>query len=214
MGTRHSRDRAPLCDRRALVTPNSPANSVRVPNRNDDDLSALQGMHLIQESDSAKHLLAYGLGALSTAEFIETTRNPIMTMLSIGVEKMLTLGLGLQHVGDNRVCLPARVLQTDLRHDLIKMEALLRQAIRDNVDRATHRYNVDQALAAVVVWPPLLSALNRYGQEGRFYYLDARAENPQREEDLRRLGCRGTSDPRERRPGLRRRPHQEYTSKE
>jgi hypothetical protein len=142
-------------------------------------------MHLIQESDTAKHLLAYGIRALRTAAFIETTRDPIMTMLSIGVEKMLKLGLGLLHVEDNRVWLPARVLKNEYRHDLIKMEALLREAIRNNVDRATHRYHVDQALAAVdadPVWPPLVSALNRYGQEGRFYYLDALAENPQRDE--------------------------------
>ena len=96
-------------------------------------------MHLIQESDSAKHLLAYGIRALRTAAFIETTRDPIMTMLSIGVEKMLKLGLGLVHVEDNRVWLPARVLKYDYRHDLIKMEALLRESIRNNVDRATHR---------------------------------------------------------------------------
>ena len=158
---------------------------MRVPNRNNDDLSVIQGMHLIQESDSAKHLLAYGIRALRTAAFIETTRDPIMTMLSIGVEKMLKLGLGLLHVEENRVWLPARVLKNDYRHDLINMEALLREAIRNNVDRATHRYYVDQALAAVdadPVWPPLVSALNRYGQEGRFYYLDALAENPQRVE--------------------------------
>jgi hypothetical protein len=142
-------------------------------------------MHLIQESDSAKHLLAYGVRALQTAAFIETTRDPIMTMLSIAVEKMLKLGLGLLYVRDNRVWLPADVLKFKYRHDLIKMEALLHQAIRDNVDRATNRQYVDRALAAVdadPVWLPLLSALNRYGKEGRFYYLDALAEDPQREE--------------------------------
>jgi hypothetical protein len=159
---------------------------VRVPNRYDDDLSQLQEINLIQESDTAKHLLAYGIRVLGKAEFIETTRDPITTMLSIGVEKLLKLALGLLHVqGNNRVWLPARVLKNDYRHDLIKMEALLREAIRDNVDRATHRYYVDQALAAAdtdPVWPPLVSALNRYGQEGRFYYLDALAENPQRDE--------------------------------
>ena len=30
----------------------------------DDDLTSLQGIQLIQESDSAKHLLAYGIRAL------------------------------------------------------------------------------------------------------------------------------------------------------
>ena len=156
-----------------------------VPNPHDDDLSVLQGLNFLQESDSAKHLLAYGIRALRTAAFIETTRDPIMTMLSIGVEKMLKIGLGLDYLATNRVWLPLAVLKNDYRHNLVKMEALLRDAIRDNVGRATHRYYIDQALAAVEsdpVWMPLVAALNRYGQEGRFYYLDALAENPQREE--------------------------------
>lgn len=156
-----------------------------VPNPYDDDLSVLQSLNFLQESDSAKHLLAYGIRALRTAAFIETTRDPIMTMLSIGVEKMLKIGLGLGYLATNRVWLPLAVLKNDYRHNLVKMEALLRDAIRDNVGRATHRYYIDQALAAVEsdpVWMPLVAALNRYGQEGRFYYLDALAENPQREE--------------------------------
>jgi len=158
---------------------------VRVANPYDDDLSMLQGFNLIQESDSAKHLLAYGIRALRTAAFIETTRDPIMTMLSIGVEKMLKLALGMNHIAETRAWLPLAVLKNDYRHDLVKMDALLRDAIRDNIGRATHRYWVDEALAAVEgdpVWSPLVIALNRYGQEGRFYYLDALADNPQREE--------------------------------
>lgn len=156
-----------------------------MPNPYDDDLSTLQGLNLIQESDSAKHLLAYGVRALRTAAFVETTRDPIMTMLSIGVEKMLKLGLGLNHIAETRAWLPLNVLKNEYRHNIVKMEALLRAAIRDNVGRATHRFWVDEALAAVEndpVWPPLVAALNRYGQEGRFYYLDALAENPQRED--------------------------------
>lgn len=153
--------------------------------RYDDELTRQQSLNLEQESDSAKHLLAYGVRTLRTAAFIETTRDPIMTMLSIGVEKLLKLSLGLLHVEDNRQWLPLEVLKNEYRHDLIKMERLLREAIQEQSDRATHRYYVDQALTAVendAVWSPLIAALNRYGKEGRFYYLDALAENPQSEE--------------------------------
>lgn len=154
-------------------------------NRYDDELTVQQGMNLEQESDSAKHLLTYGVRTLRTAAFIETTRDPIMTMLSIGVEKLLKLSLGLLHVEDHRQWLPLDVLKNEYRHDLIKMEGLLREAIHERADRATHHYYVAQALTALdddAIWPPLIAALNRYGKEGRFYYLDALAENPQREE--------------------------------
>lgn len=150
-----------------------------------DDLTTLQGLQLIQESDSAKHLLAYGIRALRTAAFIETTRDPIMTMLSIGVEKTLKLGLGLNHLAETRRWLPLAVLKNDYRHDLIKMEGMLRDAIRQNIGRGTHQYYVRVALEAVdtdPVWRSLVTALNRYGREGRFYFLDALADNPQREE--------------------------------
>lgn len=153
--------------------------------RYDDELTMQQSLNLEQESDSAKHLLAYGVRTLRTAAFIETTRDPIMTMLSIGVEKILKLSLGLLYVEYNRQWLPLEVLKKEYRHDLIKMEHLLREAIRERADRAAHRCYVDQALTEVEndpVWPPLIAALNRYGKEGRFYYLDALAENPQREE--------------------------------
>ncbi|MFS0852551.1 hypothetical protein [Microbacterium sp. 179-I 3D4 NHS] len=156
-----------------------------MPNRYGDELSMLQEIHLSQESDSAKHLIAYGVHALRTAAFIETTRDPIMTMLSIGVEKTLKLSLGLRNVEDTGTWLPARILKNEYRHDLIKMEQLLREVIRANLEHATHRSFVDEALAAVdadPVWPHLVAALNRYGQEGRFYNLDALADNPQREE--------------------------------
>ena len=142
-------------------------------------------MNLEQESDSAKHLLAYGVRTLRTAAFIETTRDPIMTMLSIGAEKLLKVALGLLHVEDHRQWLPLQVLKNEYRHDLVKMEELLRETIRVRADRATHRFYVDQALITIdgdAVWRPLVAALNRYGQEGRFYYLDALADNPQREE--------------------------------
>lgn len=151
----------------------------------DDDLTMLQGIQLIQESDSAKHLLAYGIRALRTAAFIDTTREPIMTMLSIGLEKTLKLGLGLNHLAETRSWLPLAVLKNDYRHDLIKMERLLRDAIRQNIGRATHAFYVRAALEAVdtdPVWPSLVTALNRYGREGRFYFLDALADNPQKEE--------------------------------
>lgn len=151
----------------------------------DDGLTQSQGLLLIQESDSAKHLLAYGLRALRQSAFHDTTRDPVMTMLSIGVEKLLKVALGLFHVDVEGAWLSKQTLKNEYRHDLIRMESLLREKIRENLDSATHRGYVEDLLDAVdgdPVWPPLLAALNRYGQEGRFYYLDALADNPQTQE--------------------------------
>lgn len=44
---------------------------------------------------STRNLLAYGIRVIRTGAFIDTTRDPILTMLSIGVEKLYKLTLGL-----------------------------------------------------------------------------------------------------------------------
>lgn len=59
------------------------------------DLDRQQGFALISEMTSTRNLLAYGIRVIRTGAFIETTRDPILTMLSIGVEKLYKLTLGL-----------------------------------------------------------------------------------------------------------------------
>ena len=59
------------------------------------DLDRQQGFALIAEMTSTRNLLAYGIRVIRTGAFIETTRDPILTMLSIGVEKLYKLTLGL-----------------------------------------------------------------------------------------------------------------------
>lgn len=44
---------------------------------------------------STRDQLAYGIRVIRTGAFIETTRDPILTMLSIGVEKLYKLAPGL-----------------------------------------------------------------------------------------------------------------------
>lgn len=150
-----------------------------------DDLTPHQGLLLIQESDSAKNLLAYGLRALRQAAFHDTTRDPVMTMLSIGTEKLLKVSLGLLHVAETGRWLSRATLRNEYRHNLVSMEPLLRETIRSRLALATHQPPVHGLLERVdsdPVWPTLVAALNRYGQQGRFYYLDALAEDPQPEE--------------------------------
>jgi hypothetical protein len=104
-------------------------------------------------------------------------------MLSIGTEKLLKVTLGMFHAAEHGGWLSKQVLQKEYRHDLVKMETLLRDKIRLSLQRATHRPIIEAALTAVgedPVWEPLVAALNRYGQEGRFYYLDALADSPQK----------------------------------
>lgn len=59
------------------------------------DLDRQQGFALLSEITSTRNLLADGIRVIRTGAFIDTTRDPILTMLSIGVEKLYKLTLGL-----------------------------------------------------------------------------------------------------------------------
>ena len=106
-----------------------------------------------------------------------------MTMLCIGVEKLMKITLGLLHVAETGAWPTVQKMKVDYRHDIVKMDSLLRDAIRANLDRATHPVVVLDALEELEndpIWPGLVAALNRYGESGRFFYLDALAESPQK----------------------------------
>lgn len=150
--------------------------------RIDDGLNNAQAFALLAEQTSARNLLSYGLNALRRAAFLETTRDPIMTMLSIGVEKLLKMALGLAHVAEHREWPPADRFKNVWRHDLETMLDELLDILRTRLDRATHANYVETLLDEIERDPalrPLIAALSAYGKQGRFYNLDLLAERPQ-----------------------------------
>ncbi|MDI2097962.1 hypothetical protein [Ruicaihuangia caeni] len=151
-----------------------------------DGLNQTQAFALIFETTSTRNLLGYGLWALRNARFWETTRDPILTMLSIGVEKLLKMSLGLTHVAEEGEWPPLATFRDTWRHNIVTMHDSLMQTIRRRLPKATHRASVESQLLRVEndpVLPALMAALSRYGQNGRFYHLDELALSPQTGED-------------------------------
>lgn len=152
----------------------------------DDDLSFNQSIALIQETTAARNLLGYGTRALREAAFLDTTRDPVMTMLSIGIEKAMKMALGLAHVAEHGFWPPKTTFQNKWRHDLEVMNAELIGTLSRRMSFATHPAVVNPLLEQVArnaAWEPLVAALSRYGRSGRFYYLDALADSPQADDD-------------------------------
>ena len=155
-----------------------------------DGLNQTQAFALIFETTSTRNLLGYGLWALRNARFWETTRDPILTMLSIGVEKMLKMSLGLAHVAERGEWPPLTTFRDTWRHNIGNMQDDLMQTIRSRLPEATHPAYVESQLVEVEndpVLPLLMAALSRYGQSGRFYHLDELALSPQAGEDPRHM---------------------------
>lgn len=147
-----------------------------------ENLGTQQAFALIEEMSSARNLLGYGTRVVRTAQFIDTTRDPILTMLSIGVEKLLKMALGLT-ILDETGAWPSRdVMRDEFRHGLLRMDAALREKLRDGIVGKEYEPYIRGVLEKVEndpVWPAVLAALDMYGQSGRFYFLDQLGSAPQ-----------------------------------
>lgn len=143
------------------------------------DLDRQQGFALLAEMTSTRNLLAYGIRVVRTGGFIDTTRDPILTMLSIGVEKLYKLTLGLIALDRDRRW-PTKSEMQKQGHKLVPMHATVMSELRA---RTANKSQYVRGLLAEVendpVVVPAIEALDMYGRMGRFYYLDELGDAPQ-----------------------------------
>ena len=144
------------------------------------DLGQQQAFALISETTSTRNLLAYGVRVVRAGAFIETTRDPILTMLSIGVEKIYKLTLGLAAL-DRDHSWPTKAHMTANGHKLADMhEAVIEELHVRTADKSDYVRGLLTQVRADPVIPPLIAALDMYGRMGRFYYLDLLGDDPQK----------------------------------
>ncbi|SDU62839.1 hypothetical protein [Jiangella alkaliphila] len=138
-----------------------------------------RGFALIAEMNSTRNLLAYGLRVLRTAAFVETTRDPILTMLSIGVEKLYKLTLGIVAL-DRDQAWPSAQETMAWGHKLDEMhEAVMAELRVRTADTSEHVRARFAGVEADPVVEPVIEALDMYGRRGRFFFLDLLGEKPQ-----------------------------------
>lgn len=144
------------------------------------DLNQQQEVALLAETISTRNLLAYGVRVVRTGMFIDTTRDPILTMLSIGVEKLFKLTLGLVALDRDHEW-PAKDEMREHGHKLVVMYESVRTELRARTTNGTQY--VRGVLAKVdedTLIEPIIEALDMYGRMGRFYYLDRLGNAPQK----------------------------------
>lgn len=143
------------------------------------NLNQKQTLALIEEMTSTRNLLAYGVRVVRTGAFVSTTRDPILTMLSIGVEKLYKLTLGLIALDVDKQWPSVKVMKAN-GHKLGDMHQKVIAELRERT-RSKSQY-IRGLLAEVESDPvviPVIEALDMYGRRGRFYYLDQLSESPQ-----------------------------------
>lgn len=142
-------------------------------------LDDIQYGAFLAEIHSSQNLLGYGSKVLREARFIETTLDPIMTMLSIGVEKLLKLNMGVARVARGEQW-PTKAEMREHGHGILRLyETVLEEADPGVRSSTPYVRGLFEALANDPVLPPLLAVLDRYGSYGRFYNLDRLGDSPQ-----------------------------------
>lgn len=146
-----------------------------------DALTQQQGFALLFEQESARQLLAHGVHTLQEALYFSRDKDAVLTTLSIGVEKMLKVALGLRALDDAGAWPTKNEMRESWGHKIDAMDAELRNYLRTWTTLEGKSY-VGTLVAAVdddPVWPLLSRTLDAYGRSGRFYYLDTLGSQPQ-----------------------------------
>lgn len=136
------------------------------------ELSQRQVVALLDEMTSTRNLLAYGLRVIRSAAFIDATRDPILTMLSIGLEKLYKITLGLVSL-DHDHRWPSKAEMQRRGHNLLEMhEAVLGELHARTADSTPYVRGLVEEVEKDQVVAPIVAALDLYGRGGRFYNLD------------------------------------------
>lgn len=121
---------------------------------------------------STRNLLAYGIRVIRTGAFIDTTRDPILTMLSIGVEKLYKLTLGLIALDCDHKW-PTKTEMQKQGYKLVAMHATVMNELRARTaDKSEYVRGLLAGVDNDTVVVPIIEALDMYGRMGWFYYLD------------------------------------------
>lgn len=132
----------------------------------------------IAEMTSARNLLGYGEKMVRATRYSDATLDPVLTVLSIGTEKLYKLVIGLMAI-DGNGSWPTKSEMRDRAHGVEHMHHEVFDSLRVRVSTSS---DYVRGLVAIVdndaVVPPLIACLDMYGRQGRFHYLDTLAEDP------------------------------------
>lgn len=137
----------------------------------------------VYEMDSARSLLNHADETVSGARLAEESIDPLVTVASIGAEKMLKMTLGVINT-EMHGTWPTKTVMRGFGHDITELD----RTCRDLLDRRAaamlgQRRGTFEAICETVDSNPvvagLLELLSRYAQNGRFYNLDELANQPQ-----------------------------------
>lgn len=149
-----------------------------------DGLDHRQSLALGAEITSTRNLLHYGTEVVESARFTDTTRDPIMTLLSIGFEKLFKLTVGIATLEREGAWPTRKAMKNAYGHQIVDLHTKVMAELQALAGSSkSHAQGLVADAAADPVVEPLMAALDRYAQEGRFYTSDLLAGHVQAWED-------------------------------
>jgi hypothetical protein len=135
---------------------------------------------LIHETADASALFSHGLESLRTMRDDFNSAAAVMSLLALGAEKMVKLTIGLGRVHRSQSWPSVTFMRYKVGHRVRVGDRKARAfvtppstVIPGHVEDTAALVDADEVLALT------LKALDRFGDEGRFYYLDVLAEATQ-----------------------------------
>ena len=138
-------------------------------------------LNLTHEANDAGSLFSHGLRVTRDVSYDYTDATAAMSLLALGAEKLLKLTIGLAHL-DRSEPWPSLRYMKRFRHRVAAADVEARTQIP--LTRGTVPGHLQQRAADIDSDPVLgavLLALERFGDTGRFYFLDSLGERPQTE---------------------------------
>jgi hypothetical protein len=135
---------------------------------------------MIREANDAAALFSHGVATVRGMRFDYTGAVVAMSLLAFGAEKMLKLTIGLAHLDLGRPWPDYNYMQHTIGHRVETADLAARALL--NANSGTAPGDIKERMAAVDADPVLaaaLSGLQRFGTNGRFYYLDQLASRNQ-----------------------------------
>jgi hypothetical protein len=137
---------------------------------------------LIRESNDAAALFSRGLDALRTMRHDYTDAVAVMSLLALGAEKMLKLTIGLAGRDQGTGWPSTDYMRWKIGHRVLYADQTARPLLDSHPGTAPGLLaDLKRQVNADPVLPAALGALDRFGDAGRFYFLDvlASATQPQ-----------------------------------
>ncbi|WP_395691521.1 hypothetical protein [Nocardioides sp.] len=152
-------------------------------------LNHLRSVVLLLELDEATAITSVGLRNLRDLHHVSEEAAAVLTLLSIGSEKMLKMALGLAELDDGHPW-PATAQMKRWGHNIGELDGLARARYERQIDRSTAPGYIRELLDQCAddrTLRALLEILTAWGLQARFHRLDELAGSPQPEESPQAL---------------------------